>query len=97
MYTPLPALSDHKGDWRFNKRDYMSKPPPRHLPEPPAAVKNDLVRTLIRAINDATSNIPYWDEYAATARRSATCDEEIPRSIYPRPTSKAQSISSQDR
>ena len=93
----LPALLDKKGDWRFNKRDYLVKPPPRHLPDPPAAVTNELVRTLISAINDATSNIPCWDEYAATGKRPATCDEEIPGSIYPRPGSTSQSISSQRR
>lgn len=32
------------GEWRFDKRTYGSRPPPRHLGEPPKNMKNDLVR-----------------------------------------------------
>ena len=31
------------GEWRFDKRSYASKPPPRNLGEPPAGMKNELV------------------------------------------------------
>jgi hypothetical protein len=31
------------GEWRFDKRTYGSRPPPRHLGEPPKNMKNDLV------------------------------------------------------
>jgi hydroxyproline O-arabinosyltransferase len=51
------------GAWRFDKRSYMHKPPPRNLALPPAGMKNDLVRFLINAINEATNAIPGWDEY----------------------------------
>lgn len=54
------------GQWRFDKRSYASKPPPRNLAHPPAGMKNDLVRFLIKAINEATDNIPGWDEYSKT-------------------------------
>ena len=46
------------GEWRFDKRSYSSQPPPRNLGEPPAGMKNELVRHLIHAINEATSKIP---------------------------------------
>jgi hypothetical protein len=48
-------------------------------------MKNDMVRALIRAINEATANIPCWDAYYRTGQRPAACDEVIPGSIYPRP------------
>jgi hypothetical protein len=46
---------------------------------------NDMVRALIACINEATANIPCWDEYYRTGRRAAACDEDIAGSIYPRP------------
>ena len=46
------------GEWRFDKRSYAVRPPPRNLSEPPAGMKNELVRHLIHAINEATSRIP---------------------------------------
>jgi len=54
------------GAWRFDKRSHAGRPPPRHLGAPPAGMKNDLVRFLIRAINEASDAIPGWDEYSAT-------------------------------
>ncbi len=32
------------GAWRFDKRSYSGKPPPRALGEPPVGMKNELVR-----------------------------------------------------
>jgi len=54
------------GEWRFDKRSYSGGPPPRNLTEPPKGMKNELVRHLIHAINEATDAIPGWDEYAKT-------------------------------
>eukprot|EP00892_Ulva_mutabilis_P011770 jgi/Ulvmu1/8966/UM005_0057.1 len=54
------------GQWRFDKRSYAFKPPPRNLADPPAGMENDLVRFLIKAINEATDAIPGWDEYSKT-------------------------------
>lgn len=31
------------GEWRFDKRTYHDKPPPRNLGQPPANMKNELV------------------------------------------------------
>jgi hydroxyproline O-arabinosyltransferase len=54
------------GAWRFDKRSYVYKPPPRNLPAPPLGMKNDLVRFLIKAINEASEKIPGWDKYVQT-------------------------------
>lgn len=87
----LISLSAGKfGAWRFDKRTYMQRPPPRHLGDPPAAMKNDMVRALINSINEATQNIPCWDDYYKTGSRPATCDEVIPGSIYPKPPRKTK-------
>lgn len=51
------------GEWRFDKRSYTTRPPPRHLGDPPKGMKNDLVRFLIKAINEASDNLPCWDKY----------------------------------
>ena len=51
------------GEWRFDKREYISVPPPRNLTEPPKMCKSELVRHLIKSINEATSLIPGWDQY----------------------------------
>ena len=32
------------GEWRFDKRTYHDKPPPRNLEAPPPNMKNGLVR-----------------------------------------------------
>ena len=34
------------GEWRFDKRSYHDKAPPRNLSAPPPNMKNDLVQTL---------------------------------------------------
>ena len=52
------------GKWRFDKRSYTDRPLPRNLGPPPDGMKNDLVRHLINAFNEATDAIPGWDEYA---------------------------------
>ncbi|KAG2604581.1 hydroxyproline O-arabinosyltransferase 1-like isoform X1 [Panicum virgatum] len=56
------------GAWRFDKRQYMEKPPPRNLPLPPDGLPNRIpqsVVTLVKMVNEATSSIPNWDSYAA--------------------------------
>eukprot|EP00884_Botryococcus_braunii_P021976 jgi/Botrbrau1/8462/Bobra.0237s0079.1 len=62
------------GEWRFDKRTYASRPPPRNLSQPPKNMKNDLVRYLINAINEASAAIPGWDEYAETGHASQLWD-----------------------
>lgn len=62
------------GKWRFDKRSYSGGPPKRHMGQPPDGMKNDLVRALINSINEATDNIPCWDEYAKTGHVTP-CDE----------------------
>lgn len=56
---PLPRTPAGKfGEWRFDKRSYAGRPPPRNLAEPPAGMRNELVRHLIHSINEATAAIP---------------------------------------
>ncbi|KAK9833448.1 hypothetical protein WJX81_006347 [Elliptochloris bilobata] len=62
------------GAWRFDKRSYAGKPPPRKLGEPPKGMTNELTRHLIHAINEATEAIPGWDVYAATGRATQLWD-----------------------
>ncbi|ONK59602.1 uncharacterized protein A4U43_C08F8150 [Asparagus officinalis] len=50
------------GEWRFDKRSYDRKPPPRNLALPPAGVPQSVV-TLVKMVNEATANIPNWDAY----------------------------------
>ncbi|XP_062233467.1 hydroxyproline O-arabinosyltransferase 1-like [Phragmites australis] len=52
------------GEWRFDKRSYEHKPPPRNLPLPPNGVPESVV-TLVKMVNEATINIPNWESYAA--------------------------------
>ena len=40
------------GAWRFDKRSYAQKPPPRNLSEPPAGMPNELVRHLFKPTGD---------------------------------------------
>ncbi|CAN1164892.1 Hydroxyproline O-arabinosyltransferase 1 [Linum perenne] len=47
------------GEWRFDKRSYISAAPPRNLPLPPPGVPESVV-TLVKMVNEATSNIPNW-------------------------------------
>ncbi|KAL5985569.1 Hydroxyproline O-arabinosyltransferase 1 [Asimina triloba] len=48
------------GEWRFDKRSFQHKPPPRNLPLPPPGVPESVV-TLVKMVNEATANIPDWD------------------------------------
>ncbi|MEW5304340.1 MAG: hypothetical protein WDW36_006957 [Sanguina aurantia] len=56
------------GEWRFDKRTYSSRPPPRHMGDPPKDMKNDLVRRLIDSFNEAFEALGCWDDYAATGK-----------------------------
>ncbi|GLI67444.1 hypothetical protein VaNZ11_011637 [Volvox africanus] len=60
--------------YTFDKRDYSVKPPPRNLPEPPPFVQNNLVRLIVAMVNEATENIPCWDDYVATSK-VAKCNQ----------------------
>jgi len=51
------------GQWRFDKRSYMSAYPPKDIPEPPKGMRNDLVRTLVAAVNEASANLPDWGKW----------------------------------
>lgn len=59
--------------WKFDKRSYMDAPPPRNLEPPPANVQNDLARLIIRMFNEATDNIPCWDEYVKNKVVTRAC------------------------
>ncbi|GMH10327.1 hypothetical protein Nepgr_012168 [Nepenthes gracilis] len=48
------------GDWRFDKRQYLSGPPPKNLSLPPPGVPESVVR-LVKMVNEASANIPGWD------------------------------------
>ncbi|KAK4285346.1 hypothetical protein QN277_002054 [Acacia crassicarpa] len=48
------------GEWRFDKRSYLQGPIPKNLPLPPPGVPESVV-TLVKMMNEATSNIPNWD------------------------------------
>ncbi|XP_061338850.1 hydroxyproline O-arabinosyltransferase PLENTY-like [Gastrolobium bilobum] len=48
------------GEWRFNKRSYLTDPPPKNLSLPPRGVPESVVR-LVKMVNEATANIPKWD------------------------------------
>lgn len=47
------------GEWRFDKRSYDKGAPPRNLSLPPPGVPESVV-TLVKMVNEATSNIPNW-------------------------------------
>ncbi|GLJ10046.1 hypothetical protein SUGI_0120820 [Cryptomeria japonica] len=49
------------GEWRFDKRSFDRGAPPRNLPLPPPGVPESVV-TLVKMVNEATSNIPNWKE-----------------------------------
>ncbi|KAG2674700.1 hypothetical protein I3760_13G150000 [Carya illinoinensis] len=48
------------GEWRFDKRSYLTSPLPRNLSLPPPGVPESVVR-LVKLVNEATANIPGWD------------------------------------
>ncbi|XVF48321.1 hypothetical protein PTKIN_Ptkin03bG0180700 [Pterospermum kingtungense] len=43
----------------FDKRSFDSVAPPRNVPLPPPGVPESVV-TLVKMVNEATSNIPNW-------------------------------------
>ena len=47
------------GEWRFDKRSYTNRFPPKNLDLPPKGVPETVV-TLIEKINEASANSPYW-------------------------------------
>ncbi|XP_020087308.1 hydroxyproline O-arabinosyltransferase 3-like isoform X1 [Ananas comosus] len=49
------------GEWRFDKRSYLKGPLPRNLSLPPPGVPESVV-TLVKMVNEATANIPGWDD-----------------------------------
>ncbi|AQK85575.1 hydroxyproline O-arabinosyltransferase PLENTY isoform X1 [Zea mays] len=49
------------GEWRFDKRSYLQSPPPRNLSLPPPGVPESVV-TLVKMVNEATANIPGWED-----------------------------------
>jgi len=49
------------GEWRFDKRSYLQSPPPRNLCLPPPGVPESVV-TLVKMVNEATANIPGWED-----------------------------------
>lgn len=61
------------GEWRFDKRSYASLPPKKPLSQPPQGMDNDLVRLMIQMFNQAMEDIPCWDEYSTTGRKTS-CD-----------------------
>ncbi|XP_078443535.1 hydroxyproline O-arabinosyltransferase 1-like [Wolffia australiana] len=48
------------GEWRFDKRSYSERPPPKNLAMPPKGVPESVV-TLVKMVNEATANIPNWE------------------------------------
>jgi hypothetical protein len=54
--------------WQFDKRQYMNAPPPRNLAMPPANIQSPLLERLITMVNEATDNIPCWDDYVKTSK-----------------------------
>ena len=49
------------GEWRFDKRSYANEYPPKNLALPPKGVP-ELVVMLVKAVNEASANIPGWPE-----------------------------------
>ncbi|WOL06709.1 hypothetical protein Cni_G15443 [Canna indica] len=49
------------GEWRFDKRSYLRGPPPRNLSLPPPGVPESVVK-LVKSVNEASANIPGWDD-----------------------------------
>ncbi|XP_057775580.1 hydroxyproline O-arabinosyltransferase 1-like [Salvia miltiorrhiza] len=47
------------GEWRFDKRMYGNRWPPRNLSMPPRGVPQSVV-TLVKMVNEATANLPNW-------------------------------------
>eukprot|EP00898_Chlorokybus_atmophyticus_P004733 jgi/Chlat1/5260/Chrsp33S05015 len=58
-YTWGSVVKDEQGNkiWEFDKRQYLSGPPPGKIPEPPEKAA-PLVKLLIKEINDAIEHLP---------------------------------------
>ena len=65
--------------WKFDKRSYTGSVPPRRLPPPPETVTNALVRLVIKMVNEATENIPCWDDYVQNMRVTTQCTASMSR------------------
>jgi len=74
-YNSTGGMTEKEEDtvWKFDKRSYMEKPPPKNLPDPPVNVDNDLARIIIRMVNEATNNIPCWDLYLQEKTVTTMC------------------------
>ena len=46
------------GAWRFDKRSYAQKPPPRNLGAPPAGMKNELVSPFLCTLLPCHHSLP---------------------------------------
>lgn len=51
------------GEWRFDKRAYTSRYPPKNLALPPQGVP-ELVVALVQAVNEASAALPDWPDEA---------------------------------
>uniref|UniRef100_A0A0D9UZI7 Hydroxyproline O-arabinosyltransferase-like domain-containing protein n=1 Tax=Leersia perrieri TaxID=77586 RepID=A0A0D9UZI7_9ORYZ len=61
-YTLKGVLTYGKiGEWRFDKRSYQDRPPPRNHTLPPPGVPESVV-TLVKMVNEASANLPGWDD-----------------------------------
>jgi hypothetical protein len=58
------------GQWRFDKRQWMSSVPPKNLPLPPAGCDNELVKRLVEMVNEASASLPYWEKGGPPARNT---------------------------
>jgi|TARA_B110000967_G_scaffold101460_1_gene104158 hypothetical protein len=56
------------GQWRFDKRTWMSSIPPKNLPLPPAGCDNELVKRLVEMVNEASANLPNWENPLGVGR-----------------------------
>jgi len=54
------------GKWRFDKRQFMSKYPPRNYPMPPKSTPRMVVK-LVEMVNEATANMSWWPTSAGQA------------------------------
>ena len=50
------------GAWRFDKRSFMAGIPPKNLEPPPPGCDNELVKRLIEMMNEASANLPNWED-----------------------------------
>ena len=65
--------------WKFDKKVYMDRPPPRAIADPPVFVNDQLVRLAVRMVNEATEGIPCWDDYVQHKRVTTQCTASTSR------------------